>query len=344
MNKVEVNLKVIENNVKNIKKARPFFKYYMAVVKANAYGLGIDCIKYMIKGGINYLVCSTTDEAIEIRKNYPKIPILVLTPINPNEASIYLKYNLTATCDEIQTLKKIAKEKIQLHLKIDTGMNRFGFNNLTEIKKAIAIIKKSNLILEGIYSHLYYAGNKNITNHQIALFSNYIKNINYKFNIIHLFNSEALEKMDNFPLQNGVRLGAVIYGIGSKIPVTLAFNWQTTIIKIRKLKKGESLSYDGKYIALKDTLIGIIPIGYSHGLTKDNSGRYVYINDKKYYIVGNICMNLAFIEIDKSVKELDTVYLCKNINHLNDIAVFRKSVPEETMTLISEKIKRVYKK
>ena len=143
---------------------------------------------------------------------------------------------------------------------------------------------------------------------------------------------------------NGSRLGIIMYGITDNKDLNLlsTFKLYSEIIQINKLNPGDILGYNGIYKCKKEELIGVIPIGYADGIIRKNTGRYVYINDKKYKIVGNICMDMLFIKIDKDVRLHDKVLLIKDNNHLNEISKYLKTIPYEIICSISKRIKRIY--
>lgn len=342
MDKIEINIKNVINNCKNIKDKFPGYQYYMGVVKSDAYGLGMKAIKEISKE-MDYLVVGNIDEAITIRKSKIEKPILVLLPIVANEINKYKKYNITATIDNLEVLRNIKDYDIKIHIKLNTGMNRFGLKTKEELKEACNIINNSNLILEGIYTHLYSAGNTNITNNQIKLFSEFITCIDYKnIPIIHVSQSEGLVKNPKIKYTTGVRIGDLMYGIcdNEQLGFKSTFSLISSIRTINKVSKGQTVGYDGTYKCENDEYIGIIPIGYSHGITKKQIGTHVIINNKEYKIIANT-MNVTFIKIDENVKINDKVYVYKDISHIMKISESINTVVQEPMLLLKN-IKKVY--
>ena len=158
---VEIDCKKLENNIKEIKNKYNDYKYYIGVVKANCYGHGIESIKYLIKGGINYLATSSLEEALKIRKLYNDIPILVLEPLHYEDIIVASKNNIDITIDNKEFFDKLINNNINIkfHIKIDSGMNRFGFKDKNDVKY---VYDNSNtrVKLIGIYTQLYSgAGN-----------------------------------------------------------------------------------------------------------------------------------------------------------------------------------------
>ena len=173
----EINLKSIKDNIKKIKKTYNDYKYYIGVVKADSYGHNTEkVVKSIIDGGCNYLAVSSLDEALEIRK-YFDIPILCLGIIHPEYLDICVKNNIDITVTNLNYLKQIKKYKLNIHLKIDTGMNRLGLKTSGEFDNIIDELKNSKLNLKGIYTHIYQANNKKVIEKQINKFKLITNNI-----------------------------------------------------------------------------------------------------------------------------------------------------------------------
>ncbi len=335
---VEVNKKNIEYNVSKIIKDTNY-QYYIAVVKANCYNHGINIIENIIKKGSNYLATSSLDEALIIRKTYKDIPILILEPINLNDISICIKNNLTITITSLNYLKQL-KEIPTIHLKLDTGMNRLGIKDIEELKLINEYLINKNIKIEGIYSHIYHSNNKERTLKQINLFK---EMLNYlpKAKIIHLPQSETIINYKKEDFINGCRLGIIMYGlINNEYKST--YKLITEVIEIKKVLNEETISYNGNYTAKKDHLIAILPIGYADGLIRKNTNRYVYINNNKYQIIGNICMDLTIIKIDDKVNLYDKVEIIKDNNHINEISNHLDTINYEVLTQITSRVPITY--
>ena len=191
---VEVNTQIIKKNIKNIIKYNNQYKYYIGVVKGNAYGHGLEVSKYMIESGINYLATATLDEALYIRNNVDKnIPILILQLVNIEDIDICMKNDLTITISNYayyQELNKKDFKKLKVHLKIDSGMNILGLNRKDNIND---IYHNHHFILEGIYTHLATIGiSDDRFDKQIDRFKELTADIDLKkIDIVHLFSSNA---------------------------------------------------------------------------------------------------------------------------------------------------------
>ena len=345
---VEVNLSNIKYNVQQLISKYKDYKYYFGVVKADCYGHnGNTVVKTIIDAGCNYLAVATLDEAMEIRKEIKDIPILCLGIIDEEYIPICIKNNITITISNLDYLKKLdLNNNLKVHIKINTGMNRLGINNRDELNEAYKIIKDSNLILEGIYTHIYNATDEETTMKQYEAFEEITKDINLKdIPIIHVGASEATEFYKKREYANGCRLGISMYGLidYDDIEFKSTFSLYSKVIQINEVENG-TVGYNGTYKVNGKEKIAVIPIGYADGIIRKNTGRYVYINGKRYKIVGNVCMDMLFVSIDDSVKVGDKVAIIKDINHIKEIAKHLDTITYEVTCSIGKRVPRIYVK
>ena len=340
----EINLKALESNVKSIISQSSEYKYHIGVVKANCYGLGLKCIKSIIKGGANYLAVSSLEEALSIRK-ITNEKILILEPINPKYISLARKNNITLTISSLEYLNNVKDQEFTCHIKINTGMNRLGINSKEEFDKVYNIIMNSNITLEGIYTHIYKASDSKCTNNQFKKFEYITSDIDLNtIPIVHIPNSETIFNYKKKPYINGCRMGIIMYGFSNDIKLNSVFSLISKVIEIKHIHSGDTVGYDGKYTASGDESIAVLPIGYADGILRHNSGRNVYINGKEYKIVGNICMDMLFVKVDDNIKVNDEAYIIKDNDHINQIASYLDTINYEVMCSISDRVVREYKK
>ncbi len=340
----EINLKALESNVKSIISQSSEYKYHIGVVKANCYGLGLKCIKSIIKGGANYLAVSSLEEALSIRK-ITKEKILILEPINPKYISLARENNITLTISSLEYLNNVKDQEFTCHIKINTGMNRLGINSKEEFDEVYNIIMNSNITLEGIYTHIYKASDSKCTNNQFKKFEYITSDIDLNtIPIVHIPNSETIFNYKKKPYINGCRMGIIMYGFSNDIKLNSVFSLISKVIEIKHIHSGDTVGYDGKYTASGDESIAVLPIGYADGILRHNSGRNVYINGKEYKIVGNICMDMLFVKVDDNVKVNDEAYIIKDNDHINQIASYLDTINYEVMCSISDRVVREYKK
>ena len=142
---------------------------------------------------------------------------------------------------------------------------------------------------------------------------------------------------------NGCRIGILMYGLtNNNLNLKSTIDLCSEIIDIKYLSKGETVSYNGNYTALEDEIIGIVSIGYADGVNRKLTGSKIYINNKEYTIVGNICMDMLMVKIDDSVKIHDKVYIYKDINHINYMSEYIDTIPYELICNISKRVPRYY--
>lgn len=345
---LEINLSNITHNVKELIKKYNEYKYYFGVVKADSYGHNdIRTVKAVIDGGCNYLAVATLDEALEIRKHILDIPILCLGIIPIEYINLCIKSNITVTVSNIQYLQNLLKQNtnnLKVHIKINSGMNRLGTNNKLEFNSMFEMIKNSNIILEGIYTHIHSAHNKALTLKQFENFENITSDIDLNnIPIVHLYASEATTNFSKLSYANACRLGIAMYGFTENKDLHLlpTFSLYSEVIQINEVEN-DTVGYNAAYLTKGKEHIAVIPIGYADGIIRKNTGRHVYINNNLYPIVGNICMDMLFVKVDDSVEVGDQVIIIKDIEHIRKIAKHLDTIPYEIMCSISKRIPRIY--
>lgn len=341
----EINLKNIYDNVKKIKNNYSY-KYYIGIVKANCYGHGIKSIKSIIDGGCNYLAVAMLEEALEIRKIYKNIPILCLGVIDSKYLQICAENNITITVNTIDYFNEIAKLnfKLNIHIKLNTGMNRLGISKKEELEYIYNNINNTLLYIEGIYTHIYNADSIKDTDEQFCKFYKICSGIDLKsIEIIHIAASDTITKYPKKDFINGIRLGIIMYGFSNDIELKSTFSLYSNIAQINEIDENDKLGYNGNYIPKCKEKIGVVQIGYADGITRNYKGSSIYINDKQFEIVGNICMDMLFVKIDDSVKLEDKVTILKDNVHIKQIANYLNTIPYEILCNISYRVPRIYK-
>lgn len=346
----EINVKNLCNNVQSIINFYNNYKYYIGVVKADNYGHGsIESVNAVIKGGCNYLAVATLDEAMFIREHNKTIPILCLGSISYEFIDVCIKNNITITIHSLEYMKELADvdcTNLKAHIKINTGMNRIGISNCDELYETIKLIKGKDIEIEGIYSHIYNASNKEDYEKQLENFNNMLQKIDTSnIKIIHISASEAIVNYKKPDFINGCRLGIIMYGFTTNKDLKLkdTFKVYSEVIQINTLNAGDVLGYNALYKAEKNgQKIAVVSIGYADGIIRKNTGRTIYINNKEYKIVGNVCMDMLFVEVDDSVKLHDKVEILKDIKHIEDVSKYLDTIPYEVMCSIGKRVERRY--
>ena len=383
---VEINIDNLKNNVKNIVKYYNDYKYFFGVVKGNCYGHGTTyVVNELIESGVNYLAVSSLEEALEIRNINKSIPILCLEPIRIEYIDVCIKNNITITVHEYfyakELINKDINNNLKIHLKIDSGMNRLGFKEKSELNEIYNELKNKRYIeVEGIFTHFATLGiNDKEWDNQLQKFKEITSDINLKdIPIIHLYKSAAFINHAKIDFCNGIRLGIAMYGYYSapvyntkgiknklraikrnlnkkrnnisktttELPIELkpAFKMYSEIIQVKKIKKGEFVGYGAMYRAKEDETIGIISSGYDDGIFRKSKGRYVTINNKRYQLIGDIGMGMTAVRIDNTVKMYDKVTIIGDKVSIKEVANYNGTSIYETMCNIGKQIPRVYVK
>lgn len=275
---IQIDLDAIVQNVSQIRSVlRPGCRL-MAVVKADAYGCGaVEVSRAVIAAGADMLGVTTVDEGLELRYKGVEAPILIFAPLFAGETAIAAGYDLIGTVDTLEMLDIYAAlgKPAKIHLKVNTGMNRFGMDP----DQVVEFINRARLIpgleVEGLYTHLATsaATNKRFMDKQFAVFSRVVKLLEeheYNIPIKHVCNSIAFLEMPHMHLDM-VRIGNLLYGqypFGYKGSIVIKDPWEAhaRILHVREVMPGEAVGYGCDYRASKKTRVGIIPVGFADGL------------------------------------------------------------------------------
>lgn len=336
----------------------------MAVIKGNGYGMDmIQLAKILKENGINFYAVASENEALELRKSGVKERVLLLTPISDEEkVKELIENDITLTIDSenvakiVNEIANTKKKKVIAHIKIDTGLARYGFD-YKEKKKIKAIISKYHSIeFEGIFSHFSNSLSSDSTwskkqYERLMEVIDYLKDNDIEFKLKHICNSSGFFKYPEMHL-NSARIGSALYGAASGPNSNLKSigKFHTYISKIRNVKKGEYIGYANSYVAKKDMKIAILPTGYYEGIGRDiltqrfkfksklkkvfvdfknilkDDTLFLKVNDKTLEVVGQIGMHDIVLDITNyNFSENDDVYI------------------DVRPVLIDSKIQRVYK-
>ena len=358
---VEINLSSVRNNLQVFRKQLEPETKLLAMVKAQSYGSGIEKMASFLElQGIDYLGVAYTDEGIELRKHGIKIPILVMnTEAEGFEDCIH--YDLEPAIFTIHQLDKFISELIlqgktsyPIHLKLDTGMRRLGFD-LKELPRVCELINaQPEVRVKGVYSHLADADNrrdKRFTEHQLTHFIHACdlirQRLNYGF-IRHILNSEGTANFPHAQFEM-VRLGIGMYGISSnpavKRKLQPVLKWFSAVSQVKTLKRGDSVGYGRSFIADREMQIAVIPVGYADGFrrTLSNGKGSVFIGQHECPTVGKVCMDMIMVDVSgKTVREGDAVEIIGAHRTIEDFARSMDTIVYEVMTSISRRVHRIY--
>jgi len=306
---VEIDLSAFRNNLNILKSFLEPHQQFMMIVKADAYGHGArEISKIACEEGAVYLGVANPEEGRLLRLQGCKIPILILSPCLNNEINTILDNDLAVNVSSwnfAKALNKTAKAKNKqaiVHLKVDTGMHRSGILDSEFNDFFVKIAKMDNLLIEGVFTHFASAENDSeFSKQQEVRFWNIIDNLPFTPEYLHIDNSNALinglGKRSNL-----VRLGIMAYGIqvpGNKdIALQPVMTFKTILSQIKHITQGESVGYNRSWIAKKDCLYGILPIGYADGydFMLSNCG-VVLLNNKLCNVIGRISMDMICVDL-----------------------------------------------
>lgn len=340
-------------------------KKIVSVVKADAYGHGAaEVSKELESLGTDYFAVATLEEGIELRINGISKPILIFGYIFPKQANYILDFSLTPTiynldfAKELNNLCELRKEKVNIHILIDTGMGRVGilWNEAIDFIKEIKKFK--NLNIEGIYAHFSTADekDKSFSKLQFDRFQKVIKaikkdGINIPFK--HHGNSATVIDLPQYII-DGVRCGIMLYGLKpsdqvKKIKLYPVMSIKTKLIFVKKVPKNTPISYGRTFYTKKESIIGTVPFGYADGLPRilSNKGEVLY-RGKRAKIVGRITMDQSMIDISKFENPQigdDLIILGKDNKEeitADEIAKKCKTINYEIVTRIGKRVPRVY--
>lgn len=374
-----VNLEINKSNLeKNLKIVRSINKNLICVIKDNAYGLGIENIlPILLENKCDYFAVAYIEEAVKIQKllenlklknQNGKIKVMALNYVKPENVGDAIRNNIELTVFNFSQLLdylKILDEffenmTLKIHIKVNSGMNRLGFDK-NEILELVKIVKKYNLNnksknrleIISIFSHISDAENQAETEKQVEKYEKILKifsqnNVRYKYS--HLQASPLLFKYGKKYNYDFARIGMALYGmepLSTDVGLLDVITVKSKIINIRNVKKNDKVSYGSKGIVKHDSKIGIVAIGYAHGLQKqiENSNKaYILVNGQKAKIIGEICMDMIFVDLTniENVKMNDEVVIIgsqKNAENgivekitLRQMARWAKTIQDDVLT------------
>lgn len=316
-NEILINKDNLINNIKQVKQNNPN-ALICAMVKANAYGVGAEIVVPILTNHVDYFGVACFFEAEKI-KNLTNKKILIVGKFEKNEISERYCY----TCSSLEEVNYLINfnKNLDIHLKVNSGMNRFGFSNLKEFKLAIKKILKSKLHIDGIFTHFATSDEYvEVQNNRFKEFVNIANEFNIK-PIIHADNSIVQETKNHG--YNMVRVGFCLYNqLNFKYNPVIEI--RSKVVQINKVKKSDLVGYDYRYVANKKIKVAVLPIGYADGLDLHLIGFEINVNNVNCKIL-NICMDCCMLDVTKTkIKKEDYIYLINKNNPLIKFAKYLK--------------------
>ncbi|MCD6583258.1 MAG: alanine racemase [Candidatus Omnitrophica bacterium] len=361
---IEIKLENLRKNLSLVRRYVGESVKILATVKQNAYGHGLIRIaKELDNLGVNFFGVGSLEEAIALRECGIKKPILVLTALLPSTIKLLIKYRVKPTVVDLAFARRLDKEakrlakKVDIHIKVDTGMGRLGVWWEDAKKFICKVCNLKNLYVEGLFTHFPSADTDySFTTFQIKSFNTLIKECAKEgifFRYLHSANSIALIKYKSSHF-NLVRPGLILYGINpySRMNIELAplLSLKSKVIFLKKVDRGRSISYGRTYITKRPTTIATVGCGYADGypFVLSNRGK-VIIKGEFFNIVGRVCMDHFMIDIgsNEKIKIRDTVTLIGKEKNAylkaEDLAGWANTIPYEIVSRLSLSIPRIYK-
>jgi alanine racemase len=365
LDKIKENLKILKNLHHTPRgEERDFF---CPMIKANAYGHGdIEIAKFLSAQNVRQFGVVLVEEGIRLREKNIRGDIYVFGYFDEKSIQECIRHQLTPVISSFEFLEAIPKNvQTKIHLKFDTGMSRLGFHvsELSQLSEKLE--HKKNIQVEGICTHFLQSEDafldEGVTHHQMQLFAKAEKELQKFYKYSHCMNSDAL--LNNFQgterhHQNknylGARPGIAIYGYpsvsgqGKKTNLQPAMTLKTIIAQLKKIKKGESVSYGGTWKALRDSLIATVAIGYGDGYPRNLSNNsWMLYRGQRVPLVGRVCMDYCMLDLTEFEKfhphiGEEIIVWGDGAISAEDLAKQMNTISYELITKVSARVERVY--
>ncbi|WP_036718658.1 alanine racemase [Paenibacillus harenae] len=362
--RAEVRLSKIRNNMVKIRHTLPETVKLMAVVKADGYGHGdAEAARMAEQAGADVLAVAYLNEALRLRSKGITLPILILTPIYPQEIMFALEHDLMLTVTSAEWFKEMRAYRhhscgkpLKVHVKLDTGLGRLGMKTREEWEELVPWLKADDVIVDGFYTHFATAGKEDTTfmKRQYSRFLDmmgWCEDSGVHVNLYHCAGSAAALRFPELAMDM-VRIGAAMFGfyperLVSSVRLEPALSLYSSLMQVKLLRKGECIGYDNSYQAKEDEWIGTVPIGYADGWSQSLQGTEMLVNGQRVPVVGKICMDQLMVRLPGPCEPGTEVALIgaqgEDCITFAELAAHLGSVPQEISTAISSRVTRIYK-
>lgn len=357
---LEVNLNALVDNVNYYRSFMKPETKMVCMIKASAYGMGsVEVAKTLQDHNIDYLAVAVADEGVELRNAGITSNIMIMNPETTSFHTLF-DYRLEPEVFSFSILEALIHEaeregitNFPIHIKLDTGMHRLGFDPEHDMEKLISILQKQNaLVPRSVFSHFVGSDGDefdSFSRHQFELYDKASRILQqaYSHKILrHICNSAGIEHFPEYHLDM-VRLGLGLYGINPRNNAIInnVATLKTTILQIRDVPSVDTVGYSRKGHLTRNSRIAAIPIGYADGLNRHlgNGHCYCLVNGKKAPYVGNICMDVCMIDVtDIDCHEGDTVTIFGDDLPVTVLSDVLGTIPYEVLTCISTRVQHVY--
>ncbi len=359
---LEVNLTALADNVRYFRSLLHPSTQLVCMVKAFAYGAGpIEVSQHLQQEGLaDYLAVAVADEAAELRHSGITLPIIVMDPEVPALSKIIENnaepniYSFQALEDFIRATEEEGLEHYPIHIKIDSGMHRLGFEDADMPALATRLANQKAVRVASIFSHLAGADEAQFdafTLEQVNTFRECVQRFEgskvgrLEGTKLHILNSAGIERFTEHQMDM-CRLGIGMYGFSAVgVPLRNVCTLKTTLLSVKTVRKGESIGYGRNTFLDEDRKIAVIPIGYADGFDRrlGNYGGEVLVRGKRCPVVGNVCMDLAMIDVTGTdATPSDEAIIFGDNLPLQPLAEKLGTITYEILTSVSRRVKRVY--
>jgi alanine racemase len=364
----EIDLAALERNLRLIRAKLPPHIRYVAVVKADAYGHGLHHVAArLMHSGADLFAVANVTEAATLRELGPGWPILLLSPLLPEEDHCLIEYDLAATVSSAEEVTRFnavglaAGKTIAVHLKIDTGMGRLGVWHEAAPALCAQIIASPHLRLAGVFTHFSSPDDDPVfTAEQRRRFLHALSGcttVNPTEIFVHADNSSGLESMPGVSPFNAVRVGLLQFGILphpnsmlAQVHTEPVFSFRTRVGLVKQLPKGTDISYGRTHTLSRDSHVAILCAGYGDGIPRAASNRAsVLIHGKRCPILGRVTMDQTVVDVTDvpAVNCGDEAVLVGRQQHaeisITEFSRWADTIPWETLCSVTKRVPRIYR-
>jgi alanine racemase len=311
---VEVDLDALAGNVAEVRRRIGPEVRILLIVKADAYGHGaVEVAREAVHGGVHMLGVATVDEGKELRGAGVEAAILVLSPVLPEEIPEILAFDLRTTIPDLEFARELAAQARQrgkvvpVHLEIDSGMGRSGLNPEVAPEIVRQVAQLPGLMVEGVYTHFPVSDTDiPFTRAQLRRFADLVAELRrtgVRVPLVHASNSAGVLQIDGAELDM-VRPGGLVYGcmpdprLAAPPGLRRVMSFHARLVQVRRLPAGSSISYGRDFVTARDTVVGVVPVGYGHGLSRAYSGRgSMLVRSRRVPIIGRVTMDMTMIDL-----------------------------------------------
>ncbi len=359
---LEIDLDQLDRNLETIQKRIGSDVAILLTVKADAYGHGSAQVAAAASPRVQMFGVATVDEAVELKEARVKNGILILSPILETEIPAVVRHRLAITlssADFADAISRYAPDvPVDVHVEVDTGMGRTGIDEADAFDEIVRVSRAPGVRLCGIYTHFPVSdSDPDYTRAQIGRFLDLVARLResgIEIPIVHSANSAAIDGVAESHMTM-IRPGLLAYGLhpaGRRPDIDVApiMSWKSRLVRVRRVAAGKTISYGRTFTTSRESLIGVVPVGYGHGYPLGLSGRgQVLVGGRRVPIVGRVTMDMTMVDLTDvpvAPREGDDVVLVgtqgdESIS-FHDLAAWTDTICYEIMCMISKRVPRTY--